>query len=76
MHVLCKKMRIAVIKTSKRLVSELEEYCKINLIEPEYVYCDNLEAQVQALRDGQADAMLNSGLNYTEGGQDTRSLLL
>lgn len=61
------KMRIAVIKTSKRLVSELEEYCKINLIEPEYVYCDNLEAQVQALRDGQADAMLNSGLNYTEG---------
>ena len=58
------KLRIAIIPQSKRLKSEFEEFSKINRIEPEYVYCDSLEEQVQALQDGRADAMLNTSMNY------------
>lgn len=60
-------MRIAVVKTSGARIGELEEFCKINLVEPEYVLCANANEQVEAVRQGRADALLNTSLNYLEG---------
>lgn len=61
------KIRIAVLNTTGMRVSELQEYCKMNLITPEYVKCSSVEEQVEAVRDGRADMFLNSSLNYVEG---------
>lgn len=60
-------MRISVLNTASRSIDELEDYCKMNLITPEYIPCKSVEEQVQAVREGRADAMLNAGLNYVEG---------
>ncbi|MCJ7855780.1 transporter substrate-binding domain-containing protein [Lachnospiraceae bacterium NSJ-143] len=61
------EIKVAVIKGASRSISELEEYCKKNFISPVYVYCDDIENQVEALKNGEADVMLNSSLNYVEG---------
>ncbi len=58
---------IAVLKQSKRLIQELEDYCEMNMITPEYVYCNSTEDQIKALRNGAAQFMLNTSLNYLEG---------
>lgn len=59
--------RIAAISTSKRLKSELEDYCEMNLVTPEYVDCDNMDEQIAAIREGRADMLLNTSMNYVEG---------
>lgn len=60
-------MRIAVYRNSKLRTQEMMDYCEMNLITPELVYCEDLEQQIQALKDGRADAMLNTSMNYVEG---------
>lgn len=60
-------LRVAVIGQGTRLIREFEDYCGMNLIEPQYVYCETSEEQVQAVRDGRADVLLNNGMNYIEG---------
>lgn len=59
--------RIAVLSQSSRSVKELEEYCAMNLLTPEYVNCTSVEEQKEALLSGRADMMLNNSLNYVEG---------
>lgn len=61
------KLRIAVVSTTGRSVRELEEYCAMNLIEPEYVVCEDDLSQVDAVREGRADVLLNVSLNYLDG---------
>ncbi|MBC8569231.1 transporter substrate-binding domain-containing protein [Zongyangia hominis] len=61
------KIRIAIIETSKMRRQELEEYCKLNLIEPEYILCKSGEEQLHALKSGRADALLNTSLNLFPG---------
>lgn len=58
--------RIAVAKSSVVRRQELEEYCKINKIQPVYIECDNMEAQIDALQSGEADLLLNTSMNYLE----------
>lgn len=60
-------LRVAAIGQGTRLIREFEDYCVMNLIEPQYVYCETSEEQVQAVREGRADVLLNSGMNYIEG---------
>lgn len=60
-------LRIAVVKNAKQRFMEIQKYCTMNLITPEYIYCDGDAEQVQALKDGQADVMVNTSLNYIEG---------
>lgn len=60
-------MRVAVLSHSSRLREELSSYCTMNRIEPEYILCSSEDEQLQALRDGKADVMLNTSLNYVEG---------
>lgn len=59
--------RIAVITGSKRAIAELEDFCEMNLITPEYVYCASTEEQVQAMAEDRADMMLNSNMTFAQG---------
>lgn len=59
--------RIAVAGKGGQHEQELEEYCKMNMIAPVYVYCSSTEEQLEALRNGAADMMLNVSMNYIEG---------
>ena len=61
------ELRIAVLTTTGSRISELEDYCGMNLIVPSYVLCGSDAEQIQAIRDGRADMMLNTSLNYVEG---------
>lgn len=62
-----KKIRIAIMENSSTRLEELNEYCKMNLISPELVYCKTQEEQVEALKNGKADALLNVSMNPIEG---------
>lgn len=59
--------RIAVLSQSSRSVKELEDYCAMNLVTPEYVNCTSVEEQKEALLSGRADMMLNNSVNPVEG---------
>lgn len=61
------KMKIAVVSFTGRTIDELKEYCNMNLIDAEFILCENEDEQLLALRDGRADAMLNTSLNYVPG---------
>ncbi|MCC0644865.1 MULTISPECIES: diguanylate cyclase domain-containing protein [unclassified Clostridioides] len=62
-----KEIRIAVIENSNTRLKELNEYCKMNLISPKLVYCKSQEEQLQALKNGKADALLNVSMSPIEG---------
>ncbi|MCC0695676.1 diguanylate cyclase domain-containing protein [Clostridioides sp. ES-S-0048-02] len=62
-----KEIRIAVIENSNTRLKELNEYCKMNLISPKLVYCKSQEEQLQALKVGEADALLNVSVSPMEG---------
>ncbi|MEG0565115.1 MAG: transporter substrate-binding domain-containing protein, partial [Hungatella sp.] len=61
------KLKVAVRNSTGRMAKELQEYCKLNLVTPEFILCKTAEEQVQAMRDGRAEAMLNNSLNRVEG---------
>ena len=56
-------LRVAVLPTMTTRLQELEEYCRLNGIEVDLVYCGDEEEQMAALRDGRADAILDVSLN-------------
>lgn len=59
--------RVAVITGSNRSIAELEDFCEMNLVTPEYVYCASTEEQVKALTENRADMMLNSSMAFVQG---------
>lgn len=61
------KMDIAVISLTGRTMDELKTYCEMNMIDAEYVLCEDDEGQIKAMEEGRADAMVNTSLNYVEG---------
>ena len=60
-------LTVAAPRKSKRSKAELEDYCVMNLLTPKYVYCDSVEEQLEAVREGRAQVMLNTSFNYVEG---------
>lgn len=62
-----KKIRIAVIENSDTRLKELDEYCKMNLMSPELVYCKTSDEQLEVLKSGKADVLLNVSMNPIEG---------
>ncbi|MDY3619228.1 transporter substrate-binding domain-containing diguanylate cyclase [Agathobaculum sp.] len=60
-------LRVAVGGKATQRRKELEEFCKVNLIDVTYVECSGTEEQLLALEDGRADAILNTSLNYIGG---------
>lgn len=61
------QMKVAVFGESSRIRSEFEDYCRINMIAPVYVVCGSLEEQIKAVENGEADAFLNTSMNYIKG---------
>lgn len=64
---LMQTLRVAILKNAPTRQNELMEYCDMNRITPELVYCDTREDQVRALEEGRADAMLSVNLLPVEG---------
>lgn len=60
-------LRIAVLNPEGRSVRELEDYCKMNLVQPVYVVCKDKEDQKRAVEEDRADALLNNSVNPMEG---------
>lgn len=60
-------LRIAVLRTTGRSIEELEDYCHMNMITPEYIICKEDKEMVTAIEEGRADALLNSNMNYLPG---------
>ncbi len=59
--------RIAVRNLSGSSFDELKVFCETNRITPEYILCESTEVQLEALRNGKADMMLNKNMNYVPG---------
>lgn len=57
-------LRIAIIKTASTRNEELYEYVKEMDLNCEYIICDTTEEQVEALKNGSADAMLKVSLDF------------
>lgn len=60
-------IRIAVYSTSGRLANDLYEFCRVNRIEPIFVECTDDQDMLNALREGRADVLLNTSMNYIDG---------
>ncbi|WP_400238520.1 transporter substrate-binding domain-containing protein, partial [Methanomethylophilus alvi] len=60
-------MRVAILGSSTVRRQKLLDFCEKNRITPELVPCENKEEQVRALKEGRADALLNTSANPIEG---------
>lgn len=60
-------LRIALVSKNGRMAEDLKAYCQMNLITPVFLECVTEEEMMQAVRDGRADAFLNTSMNYVEG---------
>ena len=60
-------IRVAVKEGSQRTIQELNDYARIARLTPELVLCQSEAELFTALKDGRADAMINTSLNYTKG---------
>lgn len=56
-------LRVAVLPTMTKRLQELEDYCLLNGIEVDLVYCENDKEQMASLHNGRADAVLDVSLN-------------
>lgn len=59
-------LRIAVLSATGRQVSDLIEYCEMNMIEPELIVCDSEQELIGALKKGEADVILGSSMSYSD----------
>ena len=61
------RVKIAVHKNANKRLQELNEFCEMNLIEPEYYYYENNKKMIEALRSGEAEAMLSTSAEFIDG---------
>lgn len=59
-------LRVAAINPEGQYARELRDFCSINRLNLSFLQCDTNEAQVQAVREGRADALLNTSMNAIE----------
>ncbi|MDD3403689.1 MAG: transporter substrate-binding domain-containing protein [Hespellia sp.] len=59
-----KPLRVAVIESAATRNAELEEYVKEAGIDCEYIVCETTDEQIEALKNGSADAMLKVSLTF------------
>ncbi|MDD3253083.1 MAG: transporter substrate-binding domain-containing protein [Lachnospiraceae bacterium] len=57
-------LKVAIIETAKTRNAELDEYVKETKLNCEYVVCDTTEEQIEALKNGSADALLKVSLTF------------
>ncbi|MDD3794437.1 MAG: transporter substrate-binding domain-containing protein [Lachnospiraceae bacterium] len=59
-----KPLKVAILKTAETRNSELEEYVRETGIDCEYIGCETTDEQIEALKNGSADAMLKVSLTF------------
>lgn len=59
-------LRVAVLPNALTRQKELLQYCEQNMITPELIFCNTTEEQITALKEGRADAMINTSMNPIE----------
>lgn len=57
------KLRVAVHEKAMARVEETRQFCAMSGVVPEFVFCENLEAQREAVRTGRADVLLEIDQN-------------
>ena len=60
-------IRIAVYEKAAKRNAELQQFCEANGLSPEIISFDSLKGAEDAVRDGQADAMIGNDLTPVEG---------
>lgn len=60
------RIKVATMEATGARVEEMLAYCRMNRITPEIVVCDSQEGQLQAMREGRADALLNVSISPLE----------
>ena len=60
-------IRVALLEPAQVRKQELLDFCAANLITPEFVSCQSITEQIDALREDRADVLLNTSLNYLAG---------
>ena len=61
------KLRVAVLKTATTRNGELTDFVENVKINCEYIYCDTVDEQIEALKNGSADALLKVSLTFLPG---------
>ncbi|MDD3340298.1 MAG: transporter substrate-binding domain-containing protein, partial [Lachnospiraceae bacterium] len=59
-----KPLKVAILKGAETRNAELEEYAKETGIECEYITCETTDEQIEALKNGSADAMIKVSLTF------------
>lgn len=59
-----KPLKVAVLETAETRNSELEEYVREADMDCEYIVCETTDQQIEALKNGSADAMLKVSLTF------------
>ncbi len=60
-------LRVAVMEKATTRNAELENFVLLSQLDCEYIYCKSVDEQMQALRNGTADAMLKVSLTFLPG---------
>lgn len=60
-------LKVAVTTSMSVRLQEMENYCRLNRINTELVYCEDYKGQVEALREGKADVLLSVSMAKVEG---------
>ena len=66
-NMLKRPLRVAALKTAKVRNAELDMFAANSDLSIEYVYCDSVPGQLEALEDGRADVLMNVSLNFLQG---------
>lgn len=61
------ELRVVSLKTAKRRIEELKQFCAMNQITPVILLCDTQTEQLDMLRRGEADVMLGVDLSMPQG---------
>ncbi|MDD2980231.1 MAG: transporter substrate-binding domain-containing protein [Hespellia sp.] len=59
-----KPLKVAILKGAETRNSELEEYAGQTGLDCEYIVCETTDEQIEALKNGSADAMLKVSLTF------------
>ncbi len=60
-------LRIATRQPTTRAYKNLVHFCETNKLSPEFIVCDDIVEQLDALKSGRADVMVNIDVNFIPG---------
>lgn len=62
-----KTIRVATIEGAKTRMEEVRQFCAMSGVTPEFILCDSVETEIEAVRSGRADVLVEVNVNLREG---------